>query len=543
MKKESDVINEFIEFFLDNNKITNILSVILSYCIKNYKRVFLNNYIIAFTPYNGLAEKIKELLDLNEVYFFDDYKNEHFIYKIDEIVNFEKSIIIINLSEKYTDLLKEKFARYGYRNFINVPHSIFSKNNINLSLREKVLLLKVLAKITKSKFTNFFLKKNKILVTLISPLSDIYFKLETLSNFYSPDLIVYVVKNQKDAKIIQSQRSIIMEYYDFLMIFLKYRKTKKWVFYINNVHCNGYNEAVVLKSLFKYTKVIFDIGDYLPDLIGNDEKNIKCLTKSWNISEKIALCAYKSAKLIAHYNIVDGIIHRTYGNKVSDMANIKSKNIFFPPVSDFFEINDRLNINKSIVTNLLYIGVIADENRYSKEIYEGSFLSKIFNDICNSGCTIRIYSSHGLNDTLLKLKNKLNDNIEIFSKTPIEEIFDQAKDVPYWGAILENFYRTNPNQNGIDTIPTKLYTYITMGFPIIASESLEATAHIVEKYKIGFVLKKGDEKKLGDILRNKNYNLYRENVIKYLKDKLNKEKLENILMNFYGDILFKEENQ
>jgi hypothetical protein len=68
------------------------------------------------------------------------------------------------------------------------------------------------------------------------------------------------------------------------------------------------------------------------------------------------------------------------------------------------------------------------------------------------------------------------------------------------------------------TLPTKFFTYLSLGIPPVVSEEFHAVCRLVEKYKCGVVVSQKDIPHLESILSQQNYAQLQENVLKARKD-------------------------
>jgi hypothetical protein len=64
------------------------------------------------------------------------------------------------------------------------------------------------------------------------------------------------------------------------------------------------------------------------------------------------------------------------------------------------------------------------------------------------------------------------------------------------------------------TLPTKLFTYLTLGIPPVVSEEKKAVCHFIEKYKCGVIVSQKDIANLRPILDAQDYPVLLDNVRK-----------------------------
>lgn len=497
MKKEH--INNWLKNFY---KIHNINRYIFLY------NILVSDQKVAFVPYNGLAQEFEKKFWYIDIIFFDDYKKGDNIFPLSQA---DSSYKIFNWSQKYENVIKSKLHMANVENIYE-----FDKNKLS-----NLEILKGLKKLSCFYPSNIPENIKNIVVITPTTNSDVVDKIKILQSVLKDSHILKIDYENND-------------FFNFILYFLKYRKKYNFIFFVTIVGYIEYGYSVILKKLFPKVKVIVNGTDYLPDLIAEKKERIKILAEDWNTTKKNIELAYYFAKKMTNENIVDGVVHRTYTNHVSDMARIKSKNIFFPPYLNFgFKSK---SYPQGLTNRLIFIGVLCDKDNFSKEVFGGSFLCPIFCSIVNSGCKIDLFSTLGFYKNADKCEQEIaNKNFKIFKGEPIRKLAGKIKDKYHWGLLISNMYEGS-HHNGIDTLSTKLYTYLGLGLPVIVSESSCASAKIVKDNGLGIIIKKGDENMLNSIIQNFDYDKLRKNVIEY-NQKFNLKNDSMRLQFFYKNIL------
>ena len=178
--------------------------------------------------------------------------------------------------------------------------------------------------------------------------------------------------------------------------------------------------------------------------------------------------------------------------KISCSGNVK----YFPCycLKDFSLVN-RSNYDNH-EDNLIFIGGIPYDDK-SDVVFKDAKIHKVSEKILNLGVNLKILNNPMLtqsNDEFRKLYpffynlTRIKDNFTFMSGYPPWELYEHTKDATY-GIMIYDFSDILISQNHIRAIiPTKFFTYLELGLPIIVVNSMESVAKLVKKYHLGIVL-------------------------------------------------------
>jgi len=317
---------------------------------------------------------------------------------------------------------------------------------------------------------------------------------------------------------------------------LIYTDLSNFLLYINKVqkplllHTQGWlfrYHIPVLINIYKskYCRQIVEIMDsqafYLPDSALNQALGAMQLAWGDNALENHKLQSICEAYIIEYadgviFNGNDGYRESLLGDCVNKQKNNR---LSFPswPLRNFF--------SSSCVTNfeikLVFIGGIPPltQNR-PHELFGDAQLLTVVEKLISKGCYLDIYNNpliaHEEDYPVVYKKffelSSIYKNFNFYLGDYPHLISQKIANYDY-GLMIYDF-------DGICTgdlhfkylIPTKLFSYLEAGLPVLVSSRFEAVCEIVLKYKIGVVI--NDIDCISDIIEKLNIDELKENVLK-----------------------------
>lgn len=127
---------------------------------------------------------------------------------------------------------------------------------------------------------------------------------------------------------------------------------------------------------------------------------------------------------------------------------------------DFFSRFNKTSYNHGL--NLYYIGIIL-ENRGILQIAEAIHQLKQEGYQANFHCVGELYSDLDRKIKQLPYYGEIQDQLHFYGRLPLEEGYEISKDMDIGMCIIW------PMKNSVESYPTKLFEYMSIGLPIISS--------------------------------------------------------------------------
>lgn len=201
---------------------------------------------------------------------------------------------------------------------------------------------------------------------------------------------------------------------------------------------------------------------------------------------------------IVHHS--DGVIFNgddSYRDRLvkNDSKNLKNKHLAFPalPLKDFFHVSTVNNQNKRLV----FLGGIppASPNR-PRELFGDAQIYGLVEKLVSKNCYLDIYNNPLIADE--------RDYARLYPEfirlaTATERFNFMAGDLPQFitkkiskydiGLMIYDFYGSYAGELHFKhLIPTKLFSYLEAGLPVLVSDRFKAVCDIVKEYRIGVIV-------------------------------------------------------
>lgn len=202
--------------------------------------------------------------------------------------------------------------------------------------------------------------------------------------------------------------------------------------------------------------------------------------------------------------------------------------ITFPcyPCPEFFDNSER---HLTTPGHIFYGGMIPFDEKPDR-VFGDAKMHNVVADILNDRVSVSLYYLPQIGLSNFDLGNKykffssksLVDNRFVFKQGyPPWVLKNHSKDFNY--GFIVYYYEDDfliSRKHYQNFIPTKLFTYIEMGLPIIVIEDLVAAAELVKKNEIGIVVSRNDVSRMSDVLScfEASYDQFVENVQKYRRN-------------------------
>lgn len=479
----------------------------------------MNETNYALAPANmavyQIVESLKKLnLPVPKVYDEEPKEFNAPIVKIHELHEVDK-IFVIAYSQKES-ICQKLFSIYQKKPSIIAlePPEEYIKNN-QWSFED----IKKLS-VCESSFED--IKEKHLLFVFDTHFSDVPYKVDMIADVL--DAKVFWIGASPHCL---NDKVTIIDNIDFFTMLACYRGKKKITIFSTAVY-SGYIFANFIKKLYpEDLKVILYVYDYLPHICSFTYA--KTLSNYLKLDFKQLTSEYYYAYKIIQENIVDALIFKDGDASFKPLFKTKIPSLCFPAFPDkkIFSMQ-KIDLPKAIDDlRLLHIGTILSRENEPESIYGNNFYDEFFEEIVKYQMHLDMYYMTESSEKVVfsysqKLGSKKNVNfIKIGSINNETERFSKY----HYGVIP-----FIPNENVLATslhatsIPSKFFTYVSLGLPIITHRGFNTISQLVEKYKIGFVIEDFNELNPTHLLEL--YEEVRDNVLTFRnKITLNSKKI------------------
>jgi len=238
---------------------------------------------------------------------------------------------------------------------------------------------------------------------------------------------------------------------------------------------------------------------------------------------------YEKLKLVTHpYKDI---------NKISDIPSSESLH-YFPcyPLGEFIHNAKR---SYSELPNLVFIGGIPYDNK-NDLIFKDAKIHNIVRKIIKQKLHLTILnnplmtqSKEDVSDKYRFFNNlsKNNSNFDFSSGYAPWKLYKKTQKYAY-GIMIYDFSNILVSKNHIQSIvPTKFFTYIELGIPVIVINEMKAVSDIVKKNNLGIVISKNKISLLEKIIESKSdeYSCFLDSIENYITKNNMEHKINEIL--------------
>ena len=280
----------------------------------------------------------------------------------------------------------------------------------------------------------------------------------------------------------------------------------------------GWNFLPVYIKHITSQKIACNVND-LTNLLFDNKKYLGLIGLSREEAELDLLC---EKYILDHFPFVSLPYDlKILGGISSDLTKRVGKSIFyFPcyPCPSFFTQAKRRELIDPI--NLLFVGGVPPDDR-PDQVFKDAKMRDIVDDLLQGEFTLTV-----LNNPQLAIKRKnIKDqypyfmelsanmkNFEFESGHPPWKLKDFTKEYQY-GLMLYSFEGiliSKPHYQYI--VPSKLFSYVELGLPVIVIDEMLAVSEIVRQHGIGIVVSRDEVRELDTVLEKSEYDTYIDNI-------------------------------
>ena len=237
------------------------------------------------------------------------------------------------------------------------------------------------------------------------------------------------------------------------------------------------------------------------------------------------------------------------GEQLCLRYNTKVPLLEFPTYvcDEFFKEEEKYS-RRDGKTYLVYGGIVTPSDK-PKEIFGSTQLIDLAKSLINQGLHFHMYlSPHFSPIQINKLYSdyvQLTANIPNFSfkyGIPLDKATKEFSKYDFAVLMIHLTDQTKLNVFHYDTcIPTKFFTYLSAGLPVIVNKEFGYIASLVKKHEIGIVISGNEIDSLSEIIKRYDYEKLKANV-KRAREELSMKRHISRLIKFYEEACSKSTN-
>ena len=169
---------------------------------------------------------------------------------------------------------------------------------------------------------------------------------------------------------------------------------------------------------------------------------------------------------------------------------------------------------------MVFLGTLVVPASAPAAFFDDVFLAPLFRSVASQGLTVRVFYGRGEHACAADVRTEIGTSVsvEVEEGAPIAELVRGRRVRGDFGWMLYDSDFTNIRPHIRATIPSKLYAYAALGLAIAVSEELEAVAELVERWKMGVVVPRGELGRVAGHLRAADGWAMKNNAQKFLAD-------------------------
>jgi hypothetical protein len=228
---------------------------------------------------------------------------------------------------------------------------------------------------------------------------------------------------------------------------------------------------------------------------------------------------YDALEEILRGEYVDGFMYKDYGPGWEYLAGGRLPMRWIPssPSEKVYQEPPRARGPHRFI----YIGTLVPPSTHLRPggVFADIFMERIFDRVVAQGYQIHCFQS--INDELTKKEiiptykaRYPNGEVRVFEGAPLTYLLPRAAGRYRWGFMLYEFPQPAILPHVKVTIPTKVWTYLALGVPIVVCEEFEAVARFVREHGVGVVVKRSEIDHLRALLDGADYEAMTRAIVK-----------------------------
>lgn len=351
--------------------------------------------------------------------------------------------------------------------------------------------------------------------------SDLIYKIN-LSQEITGTQILWVRPDVNPKESLQSDIHVALP--NEALTFLRHHFTPdQLTFFIlhDNMH---FTLPLLLKKIFPGARIISYVYSWLNLFCPYLHKEKIAFHYHWH--DTFTDSEYLGVRSIIEGTSVDGVIYKDGGEDFYLLANTPVPKLFLPTyqAKETFQTPPAPSIppipNKLVFIGTLFPASTVVSEHFFQDIFQDMFLINMFKRLSDCGLHIDAYDYKGPDIVLdeYRIFFAPDHKVNIYRGKILGELLPKIAGRYHWGLMLhDDDYRIIKEHTKI-TLPSKMFTYTSLGIPILISAELEFAAEYVRQHKIGIIIQKEDLNNVADIMDRADYPQLIENVIAFRRE-------------------------
>lgn len=202
---------------------------------------------------------------------------------------------------------------------------------------------------------------------------------------------------------------------------------------------------------------------------------------------------YDALEGVISGTLADGVMYKDCGHDFPMLKGCKSPTLWSPNTLPIRLAQPQPPLD--VPNRAVYIGTIVSEKTHRREhrIFEDIFMEEIFDAVSRQGVQIDAYSLEPMSEVIAAYNERFpTGRVKLYQGRLLGQLLPHLRQRYRWGWMLyyQDCEMIMPHIK--ITIPSKIFTYLMLGIPILISEEFEACVRIIREYNCGVVLSRKD---------------------------------------------------
>jgi hypothetical protein len=352
---------------------------------------------------------------------------------------------------------------------------------------------------------------NPVVVVLCAAVQEVISRMDILEKKYGYN-IIYVNKDIKGLqKTLGSNRWVCDPI--TMINYLKMRSHRDNVVWFTIHSSINWQSLASVKSVIPDAKIISYVYDWQQLFVPKEHLHV------WEDyvanGPKYALAECEVIEKVLEGKMVDGLIHGDYGDKwpMLDKADFPLGSLWMPRSCSRKIYQKQPPVN--VENRLAIIGTVLHKSMFNKKVvlFQETNIEKMYHKICNDGYKIDIFTLFPKPECLEFYNKEFpHKMVRLHQGMQLSALLPTIAGRMKFGCMLYEWETDITKGHDEVSMPTKFFTYLALGIPILASDRLTATCRIIEQEGCGIVFKDGDINNFKKHVNSRRYEELLENV-------------------------------
>lgn len=269
-----------------------------------------------------------------------------------------------------------------------------------------------------------------------------------------------------------------------------------------------------LREVLPDAKIVSYVYDWQNLFVPKDKLHV------WNQyaeeGEKYAGEEIKVIEQALEGKMCDAIIHGDFGPNWPYLTSrpIPCGSLFMPRscLEEQYQPPPPLDIED----RCLFIGTLVDKKRFAQKdiLFPETNIENLLEKICDAGYKIDLFTLFPRPEVVEVFRSKFPHNkVRIHQGMIVKNLLPVLSKRFKFGLMLLEHTTNLTEAHDAVSLPTKFFTYLALGVPIIVSERFKSLTRIVRENNCGIAIPTGEEYNFGEIIKRYDYKKLQEGVL------------------------------